>query len=424
MICGASALNISKRLPPPHRIEGLLMEFQLLPGESVEFNIDGSDLAPSVSDDELNRRYAEGAVRIVTEQARYQLPQIPQMVASEDYRLDPEFQRRHRWDATQKSRLIESIIINVPIPPIFLYEVGYAKYEVMDGLQRLTAISDFYENRFALEGLEEWPELNGRKYETLPEAVRRGVDRRYLSSIVLLQETAKDPAEAQRLKQLVFERINSGGVNLSDQESRNAIFDGKMNRLCLRLSRHPALCHTWGIPEPDDDELQGNDPRPEVQRHTIYRSMADVELVLRFFAYRQRIANQDGALKDFFDRYLQKANLISDDVLASLESIFIETISLAKALLGEEAFFLWRRRTTGWGWYQRPTTVVYDPMMFALSLHLDDREALLAKRDSVRELTKALYEREYDQFQGRYTNRENLRRRNELFSELFAEVLK
>lgn len=400
------------------------MNFDLFPGEQVEFAIDESAVAAIGSDDDLNQRYADGAVRIVTEQARYQLSQIPQMVASEDYRLDPEFQRRHRWDRLQKSRLIESIIINVPIPPVFLYEVGYAKYEVMDGLQRLTAISDFYENKFALEGLKEWPELNGRTYDTLPEAVRRGVDRRYLSSVVLLQETAKDPEEAQRLKQLVFERINSGGVNLSDQESRNAIFDGKMNRLCLRLSRHPALCRTWGIPEPDDDELQGQDPRPEVQEHQTYRDMGDVELVLRFFAYRQRIENQDGALKDFLDRYLQKANFYSDDVLTKLEALFVETISLAEALLGEEAFFLWRRRTTGWGWYQRPTTAVYDPMMFALSMHIDKRDALLAKKVEIRQLTKEMYEREYDQFQGRYTNKENLRRRNDLFSELFSDVLK
>lgn len=400
------------------------MNFELFPGEQVEFASDGSTVAPTVLDDDLNQRYADGAVRIVTEQARYQLSQIPQMVASEDYRLDPEFQRRHRWDRLQKSRLIESIIINVPIPPIFLYEVGYAKYEVMDGLQRLTAISDFYQNKFALEGLEEWPELNGKTYETLPEAVRRGVDRRYLSSVVLLQETAKDPEEAQRLKQLVFERINSGGVNLSDQESRNAIFDGKMNRLCLRLSRHPSLCRTWGIPEPDDDELQGGESRTEVQENQIYRSMSDVELVLRFFAYRQRIDNQDGALKNFLDRYLQKANLFSDEVLSRLEVVFKETISLAEALLGEEAFFLWRRRTTGWGWYQRPTTAVYDPMLFALSMHINNRDALLKKKFEIRQLTQDMYEREYDQFQGRYTNRENLRRRNDLFSELFSDVLK
>ena len=159
------------------------------------------------------------------------------MLESDDYQLNPEFQRRHRWDDAKKSKLIESFIMNVPIPPIFLYEDRFSHYEVMDGLQRLTAIKTFYNDKFSLEGLEEWAELNGRKYSNLPDQVRRGIDRRYLSSIILLQETAKTPREAQRLKQLVFERINSGGVKLEPQEARNAIYNGPLNQLCIKLAR-------------------------------------------------------------------------------------------------------------------------------------------------------------------------------------------
>ena len=79
--------------------------------------------------------------------------------------------------------------MNVPIPPIFLYEDRYSHYEVMDGLQRLTAIFEFYTGCTCLEGLDQWPELNKRRYSQLPDQVRRGIDRRYLSSIILLQET-------------------------------------------------------------------------------------------------------------------------------------------------------------------------------------------------------------------------------------------
>ena len=391
----------------------------LLHGESIDFAEDSTQTSVVATDAELTERYSAGAVRIVTEQARYPLPQIPQMVASTDYKLDPEFQRRHRWDNTKKSRLIESFIINVPVPPVFLYEVGYAKYEVMDGLQRLSAISDFYQSTLVLEGLEEWPELNGRTYNTLPEAVRRGVDRRYLSSVVLLRETASDAVEAQRLKQLVFERINSGGVKLSDQESRNAIFDGGMNRLCIRLSRDAALCRTWGIPAPDESELNGGDINPQARSDELFRRMDDVELVLRFFAYRQRLNNQDGALKGFLDSYLRHANNFLPAVLSGLEEIFRQTIRLSDELFGETAFYLWRKRTTGWGWFRRPTTVVYDPMMFALSQLLDRRAKLLEKSTEIRAAVKGLYEREYDQFQGRYTNRENLVARNKLFLDMF-----
>ncbi|MBI5845718.1 MAG: DUF262 domain-containing protein [Deltaproteobacteria bacterium] len=395
----------------------------LFENEKIDFTVEKGPNPTQASDDALNERYNAGAVRIVTEQARYPLPQIPQMVASSDYRLDPDFQRRHRWDNIKKSRLIESFIINVPIPPVFLYEVGYAKYEVMDGLQRLTTISDFYQSKLILAGLEEWPELNGRTYETLPEAVRRGVDRRYLSSVVLMRETASDPTEAQRLKQLVFERINSGGVSLSDQESRNAIFDGKMNRLCIKLSRTPALCRTWGIPEPDETELAGGEINEITRENDIFRRMDDVELVLRFFAYRQRLLNQDGPLKIFMDIYLQRANLFTEEVLSALEGLFRNTIDLACQLLGEEAFFLWRKRTTGWLWYRRPTTVVYDPLMFALSQFLDRSENLIAKKDEIVRAIRDLYETENSQFQGRYTNRENLRVRNDLFFKLFESIL-
>ena len=197
------------------------------------------------SDSDINEKYIKGEVRIVTEQARYPLNTIVSMLDSGDYQLDPEFQRRHRWNPLQKSRLIESFIMNVPIPPIFLYEDTYSHYQVMDGLQRLTAIYDFYTDNLNLEGLQEWSELNGRKYSNLPDKIKKGVDRRYLSSIILLQETAKDAFEADRLKQLVFERINSGGVRLEYQESRNAIYDGPLNRLCIKLSRNNYL----GFPE-------------------------------------------------------------------------------------------------------------------------------------------------------------------------------
>ena len=103
----------------------------------------------------------------------------------------------------------------------------------------LTAIHEFDRNKYELTNLVKWPELNGRTYDALPSKVSQGIDRRYLSSVILLKETAHSEEDALRLKQLVFERINSGGVRLSPPESRNALFDGPMNQLCIQLSRHP-----------------------------------------------------------------------------------------------------------------------------------------------------------------------------------------
>ncbi|WP_101523220.1 DUF262 domain-containing protein [Nocardioides houyundeii] len=258
----------------------------LFPGEELTFSTQPA-VALRSSDDAVNEKYVSGEVRIVTEQARYPLNTIATMVSSPDYELNPEFQRRHRWSPEKQSRLIESFIMNVPVPPVFLYEDEYSHFEVMDGLQRLTAISSFYRNDLELVGLTEWPELNGRTYAQLPDQVRRGIDRRYLSSIILLRETANTPEEAERLKQLVFERINSGGEKLKEQESRNAVYNGPLNKLCIKLSRNPDLCVLWGIPPPNlMEHLEVADPQLEI--NPLYQTMGDVELVLRFFAHRQR----------------------------------------------------------------------------------------------------------------------------------------
>jgi hypothetical protein len=190
----------------------------LLPGEKIQLK--DVDEEKKATDEELNSRYVTGEVRIVTESARYSLAGILKMLEEEvgsgterrpRYELDPEYQRRHRWSKERKSRLIESFLMNIPVPPIFLYEHDYAQFEVMDGRQRLTAIAEFYRNEFALDGLEYWKELNGRTYEKLPSKVRDGVDRRYISSIILLKETARDEQQAAQLKKLVFERLNCSG---------------------------------------------------------------------------------------------------------------------------------------------------------------------------------------------------------------------
>ena len=130
----------------------------LFPDEYVDDAPTRDALSTVLLDSDINSKYVKGEVRIVTEQARYPINSIANIVEDESYTISPEYQRRHRWDDVRKSRLIESLIMNVPIPPIFLYEYDYSKYEVMDGLQRLTAIHEFYRNRFALTGLVEWQE--------------------------------------------------------------------------------------------------------------------------------------------------------------------------------------------------------------------------------------------------------------------------
>jgi hypothetical protein len=118
---------------------------------------------------ELEDLYDSGEQRILQERSDFLLPQIIDFVDTKKWlNIRPEYQRRLVWDNVKKSRLIESLIMNVPVPPVFLYEEDLSRYEVMDGQQRLNSIVEFYSNRLKLSGLEEWDGLNGKTYADLP----------------------------------------------------------------------------------------------------------------------------------------------------------------------------------------------------------------------------------------------------------------
>lgn len=268
--------------------------------------------------------------------------------------------------------------------------------------------------------MTKWPELNGKKYSNLPKLVQQGIDRRYISSIILLHETAKTKEEAENLKQMVFDRINSGGEKLTPQEKRNANFDGKLNRLCIKLSSNEYLCSTWGIPPIQVDQDPVHSERAE---HKLFKMMTDVELVLRFFAYRQRVDLQKGSLESYLDYYLEKGNYFPDEVMSRLEILFIDTIKFASDLFGEKAFFLYRNRKTGWGWYERPTTVVYDPMMRSLSQLISSKENLLKNKEQVNTQLIKFYKENYDTFEGRNTNPPALETRDNVFKEFFERFI-
>lgn len=388
------------------------MNNKLYENEKVILFQEISDNNTDFTHDEINEKYKKGEVRIITEQARYPLNTIVTLVNSDDYILNPEFQRRHRWNVSRKSRLIESFIMNVPIPPIFLYEKEYSVYEVMDGLQRLTAISQFYEDEFRLQDLVEWKELNGFSYTQLPEQIRKGIDRRYISSIILLQETAKTESEANRLKQLVFERINSGGEKLKPQEIRNALYPGILNDLTISLSRNKYFCRLWNIPEPSDVEISTGKPEQNVIEDKYFKDMSDAELVLRFFAYRQIDQWQGNTMEFFLDEFQKKGNEQFNNVIAmQLEELFNDTIKFAYDLFEDKAFWLHRKREEKWFYYERPTKILYDPLMQVLSNNLHLKELMLAKKKEIVDGLADLHKKEYNSFKGRDTNKTKVQER-------------
>ncbi len=265
----------------------------LAPTEEKMWELSPSKNRTEMSDSQINAKYEKGEQRILTEINREKLPNFVEALKKPDYmEIRPFFQRRPRWDSKMQSRLIESFLINIPVPPIVLYETKFNSYEVMDGQQRISAIQAFYENRLKLTGLELWPELNGRNYAELPGKIRAGIDRRSISSIVLITESASNPEEALLLKQLTFERLNNGGVDLSSQEVRNCLYQGKFNSLLIELARHPIFAEAWGIPIENHEKTEAVSNK--LTKNKLYQKMEDAELILRFFALRHSENFQSG----------------------------------------------------------------------------------------------------------------------------------
>ncbi len=412
----------------------------LLEGEIFEQKKTTKTVNKTISDQEINEKYRKGEMRIVTEQGRINLDSIETLLESKQngknkYILNPEYQRRKRWTNKQKSLLIESFIINVPIPPIFLYEVEYAVYEVMDGLQRLTAIYDFYKERFALEGLEYWSELEGKKYSQLPENVRAGIDRRYLSSIILLEETAKDKEKAEELKQIVFERLNSGGEKLTPQETRNALYNGRFNQICVKLAENEAFRKMWNFPLENEVEnllLKSEDELKDTNYSSndikSYRKMDDVELVLRFFAYRH-IDKLTSPVEKFLDNFLKNANNFPDNTISDLQNLFIETVDLIYRILGETAFTLPQKENSQE--YKAPTKTIFDSIMQAFAKNIAHKETLLDNKSDIKDklykdsdsLNRTDKEKNPYLFDGRYNNRNDVIARIEYYDKFLQQFI-
>ena len=344
------------------------------------------------SDLDINAKYEQGYSRVVTETGSYKVSLIKDVFKQGNYNLRPDYQRRITWNTKKRSKLIESLIVNIPIPPIFLYEYDFDKYEVMDGLQRLTAIIDFYNNEYRLTGLEEWEELNGKNYNNLPEKVKEGIDRRQIQVVTLLKESSTS-VQADKIRRLVFERLNTGGVTLLPQEIRNAVYNGRGNDMCVKLSGNIVFKTLWDIPKNNEidesdydlqDQIDDDSLRKKLDRNSLFKRMYDVELVLRFFAMRY-VEDFDYALADVLDDTLISLNNYSDDQLNILSTLFINTLKKANALFGEYAFRIYN----GEKW-SSPSRTVYDPLMICLSQTEIDFSNI--NRERCIEELKAFYE--------------------------------
>jgi hypothetical protein len=244
----------------------------------------------------------------------------------------------------------------------------------MDGQQRLNAIVDFYENGYALKGLEKWKELDGLRFRELPEILRRGLDRRRLSATVLLVEgTEKSGAQQSDVRKLVFERLNTGGQHLNGQELRNCLYAGAFNDLLIELSQDPLFTEIWEIPSHAQNvDVHGN-VAAVLRNNPRYRRMLDCEIVLRFFALRQR-SNIRGSVRSMMDRFMEGQIGTTETQISVLRDEFKSRLKVAHDLFGANTFRY--KKENG---ERELSQTLYDGIMVALDKLWPKRERLISQ---------------------------------------------
>lgn len=370
--------------------------------------------------EQVEEDYRKGEARVVLDQGRHLLPELANSLEQGRYKIDPAYQRGEVWNSEKKSRLIESFIINIPIPPIFFYEYEYSKFEVMDGVQRLTAIRDFYANDLTLEGLDLWPELNGKTYNELPETIQQAVDRRFMSSVTILKENLPHE-QASKLRREVFSRINTGGTSLNEQELRNAAVEhGPLAEACKFLSEHPAFQKMWGLSEEVITEFNGTRRSDlDVSR------MEDIETVLRYFAVIYRLENNISTpLQQTLDEFWNLGNrYIDKELMEKLSDTFIKATNLLWDVLGDESLALYRKRNQKMTRLTPPSMMMYDCNMLAFTRFIPEAEKLKEKSNEIRTTYVEMFEEKYELFDGRKTDRNDLNRRIEALEEAIRKVI-
>lgn len=223
------------------------------------------------------------------------------VISSGELILDSDFQRSGGvWSSVKKSRFIESLLMHLPITPIFLSQDHDFNYEVIDGLQRLTTIKSFIEdNEFELTDLEFYKDLEGYKFQDLPSVIRRFLQTSTIPVSVLLPGVKKD------LKVSIFHRINTSGVTLTDHEIRAS----------LHIKSYFYKSLTKASFEYIEERLKKKDVRKK------YQELLLKTISIHLFGLSNY--NKCTNMKDFLDK--------SMNVLCSLEKNYVDEIFLKYA---------------------------------------------------------------------------------------------
>ena len=230
--------------------------------------------------------------------------------------LQPEFQRESDvWTQVKKSRLIESVLLGLPLPSFYFSEDPETnKLLVVDGLQRLCAFSDFcITKKLKLKGMQFLTELEGWTYDNLD----RTQIRRIKSLKVTLNTLRKNTP--QRVKLVIFQRVNTAGVPLTSQEMRNALYQKKATDLLKRMVKLDSFRKATGGKIPS-------------------KRMTDCDFANRFVAFYLYRKEYDGNLDEFMGDALENINRMSQQEIDSIHDTFDRSMTICYRLLGNTAF--------------------------------------------------------------------------------------
>jgi hypothetical protein len=277
-------------------------------------------LEADVEDEAALEKPGDVKFSITSYGADYTVDTLVKRLKSEAFYV-PTFQRRFVWSQRHASRFLESLLMGLPVPGIFLYKEPVTnRHLVVDGQQRLRTLQYFYngvflENKFRLVGVrDEW---NDKAYDDLSESDKLKLDDSTIHATIFQQD---EPKHTRKSLHFVFERINSGGIRLSPQEIRNCISDG------------PLLT---AIREMNDDENW----RIAFGKHRNTR-LKDQELILRFLAMHEWGERYASPLREFLDEFADDYNRVGDNKLDQLKLLFSRAIKLCLDAKGHGAFRL------------------------------------------------------------------------------------
>jgi len=244
----------------------------------------------------------------------------------------PGFQRKFVWTLPQASKLIESFLLGLPVPAVFLYtDPEDNTLQVIDGQQRLLSIVYFFDGYFgpeergkrtvfALKGLNERSPYLNKTYAQLSETDEAAVNQ--LNDSVLRAFVVKQlsPGDGTSIYH-VFERLNTGGTQLVSQEIRNCVYHGHFNDLICELNSNPNWRKLFGKPGPE-------------------KRQRDVELILRFLALRFNAARYEKPMKDFLSNFMGAHRRAARDLLDEFKATFLGVTEAVVARLGEKPFHI------------------------------------------------------------------------------------